>query len=813
MTKIQKIFFYTGTALVDPDAEHGCPFHPDHKEVDDQGLCTAICKRPLLPVYRCTAHPNQFTSNPQEKCTADCGKERKPGAYICQQYHGNIKKSQPGRCEEICGNPAEELRKGFGCTRHQKQQQFDKKPSDEWRCNIVCDQKLEAIDYVCEEHRKGLGPSPHAGKCGAACGRPMDQQTDHYRCPNHTQKLVDTQGGLCQEICGSGYFPLKNALGYRRNVSVFMDFVGGNLDSGKDWGFCVNVARDPQDKTSPGTTGYRYTTIYAGRRRFRYYAPEKNWTAKETKVDDYLKDYKVLNGKPDVLVETASLLKDFKAAKSLGWPAKYKLYGTKEVDNCSSKCFADELNRLQVWLSEAVKDQKDQKVKVFAVCDCNSFHNSAYFFGLLALSKHVKSTWQIDRLNLQKTSAKNEQVNTVAEYLRPPVLILNFDRHNDDTCKEDLANSDGWGEALLRNFQCGAYLAIGVPPSGSINLRVKIPKKIAPKKPKKDSKKEKEEKEEKEYEYETASGKNLEALIAELKDLNKKQPPVPKEEPLGKLPPEEEAPPPQQEEQPSGEGGEPAPAPPPAPEINLVVSTVASSNVSHLELLKQRAGKVAEKGVMNGKDGDEKFESDKPWKKVWEEVQKLLNRHIEKQITIKYYYITIDRDCMLHNHNQWGDNLIGKIKGDSSFFNDEKHINQAIEAIRKSLGEDAVLTGMDITGLPESQYLPGTDKKLISIPMKNELNLVRKNDKRCVYPKCRNDEILKKECPESKSDLKCQNRHSHHPKCGHKICPYKSCPSAKCPEPECKECRTEIMTKLGDEIDFWYKEFKTWCGA
>ena len=31
-----------------------------------------------------------------------------------------------------------------------------------------------------------------------------------------------------------------------------------------------------------------------------------------------------------------------------------------------------------------------------------------------------------------------------------------------------------------------------------------------------------------------------------------------------------------------------------------------------------------------------------------------------------------------------------------------------------------------------------------------------------------------------------------------------------CPEPECKECRTEIMTKLGDEIDFWYKKFDGW---
>ncbi len=692
--KIKKIFFYTGTALVDPDAEYGCPFHPDQKDLDERGLCKAICNQSYVQVYQCPVHNKKVTTNPEDQCEEVCGQETKPTKYVCRDYHGENEKEHEGRCEEECGRICEYFGDYYACSRH-REQRFDKKPPDEWKCQIKCGQKLTPTKYLCEHHKK-VGPFKDPQKCKAYCGKLMNQPANGYSCPNHLQNRFDAQEGLCQETCKHPKVPLETSLGYRRNVSVFMDFVGSKVDKGKEWGLCVNVARDP--KTFSGTTG-RDTTLHAGPRRFRYYAPKEIWDSK-TKVDDYLKDYKVLKGKSEVLVKTTSLLKNRTACILLGWPDRYELsWGgkKKELDNCSSRCFAGNLNTLQSWLSSAVPNQK-----VFVVCDCNSFHNSAYLFGLLALSKFVKPVTQIKKLNLRKTSVRGKKDNLAQHWVPPAVLILNFDRHNDDQCTKGMAYSDGWGEALLRNFNCGAYLAIGVPDYGSIHIRVKIPKK------------------DNEYEWQQTKAEDLDDLKEKIKEvreeLAKKAEKTSETKEMG----EDTAPPP------PGIG--------PPPDIG--------------------SPRTDKKGKEKKEEKNNKFEDANKWKKLWEELQKLMNHYTKKRVTFKYYYITIDRDCMKDNHNQWGDDYEKKEK-DRSFFKDQDHIGKAVEAIRTSLNS-ATLTGMDITGLPEVTTVPGTIKRLVNVKKK------------------------------------------------------KGCEDPKCPNPECVECRTEIMTKLGEEINFWYGKFEGW---
>jgi len=791
MANIQKIFFYTGTALVDPDAEHGCPFHPDHKEVDKNGQCTAICNRPLVPAFRCPNpdHSDSYTSEKKEKCSENCGQGMKP-IYMCSKHNDeqklNFIKFNDGPCGEVCGRAAVEKDVGpttmsekkaffdnfynfftkkqflkWGCPDHFDQEQFDEEPKN-WTCNKTCTNKLTKTNkFSCEIHKV---PIAWQAPCNAYCNQTMDKPTGRYYCTRHPQVQVNKKGSKCKQACGClPFYPLKNALGYRRNVSVFMNYVGKYVDQGERWGFCVNTACDPKDNKN--SVDKKRPSLASGERKFKYYMKKEAWT-KDTQVDAFLTDCKTAQvtdaGKIENLncikMETTAPVTDADKAKNLGCEEKYSL-GGKDIQNCSSRCLTPDLSTLRIWLSKFVKKQA-----VFAVCDCNSFHNSAFLFGLLALSRHVKSIWKIDELNLRRTPNKGNEFNRANDLITEPVLILNFDRHTDYGGDKEVVASDQWGGALLKSFRCGAYMAIGIPKYGAIDLHIRRSRK-----PEKDSEKQKDL-----YDYENISGANLDKLLENLKDLNK---PVDK-----KASAESE----QSNKQDENSSKESAPLPPP------------SFNKKKPEC----------------KNEDDKFDNKKRWKEVFEEIEKFLNHDQndkKKAKSLKYYYITIDRDCMLHNHNQWGDNLLGKKKGESSFFIDEKHIHKAIEGIRESLGEDAVLTGMDITGLPESQYIPGTDRQLISILGKEslksyELEVVRKNDKNCVFSKCKKKRKPIEKCP----DLECKNKHSQHPDCGHKICPYKNCPSKNCPEPECKECRTEITTNLRKEIDFWYKKFDGW---
>lgn len=71
--------------------------------------------------------------------------------------------------------------------------------------------------------------------------------------------------------------------------------------------------------------------------------------------------------------------------------------------------------------------------KLFAVGDCNSFHNVAYIFGNVAL--HRKAA---------------------------PILVLNIDQHKDiGNTSNGFVASDTWGTSMLLNVPVGAYLVAG----------------------------------------------------------------------------------------------------------------------------------------------------------------------------------------------------------------------------------------------------------------------------------------------------------------------------------------------------------------
>lgn len=102
-----------------------------------------------------------------------------------------------------------------------------------------------------------------------------------------------------------------------------------------------------------------------------------------------------------------------------------------EVGNSSGRVPLKQANNL---VNDVIQ-VADLTTPLFSVGDCNSFHNSAYFLGSLAL--HGKAG---------------------------PVLIVNVDQHMDIGTvggERDVVSSDGWAKQLLNRVNTGAYLCLG----------------------------------------------------------------------------------------------------------------------------------------------------------------------------------------------------------------------------------------------------------------------------------------------------------------------------------------------------------------
>ncbi len=891
MAEIQKILFYTGTSLVGTDDAYGCPAHIKSKKVDKNGKCADTCNRDFEPVYKCTKHPEKYSW--EDVCTAQCEKPFTPIKYRCRKHH-EIQKDHSGSCGKVCGKQAEvlETREAkpkpstlvkwitlgiasivcalmrprtviiWGCAEHNQELQEGES------CPEECIENLRAYEFRCPDHPEHIATS--RGKCKVKCGKKMDAK--FYLCRIHPIEKSDSKK-KCREKCGmSTQLPLETTLGYRRNVSVFMKNVGMYVDGGTGWDFCVNVACDPTDKKLKKDK--KASTLASGKRIFQYYTVEA-WN-KDTNVDTSLprKCGKVrFSDKSSVEMKTAALTSNSDKNENIGDKKTLKLDG-EDKENCSSRCSTPKLNELQEWLHKAVENQP-----VFAVCDCNSFHNSAFVFGLLALSRHVKSTWQIDQQNLQLNSGKGNKFNTIADLNSQPVLVLNFDRHTDFGGDKTIVASDSWGRALLQSFQRGVYMAIGVPDFGKIDLSMRKPT---------ESEKEVQDhlpaKEKDPYVFEGISGIYPEEIVERLQkgkqsSLILGQKPKWKEALFGEIEKSCESLAPDHAEKTKWKHDVSTQI----ERLQIVKTGIGiakqyvlrdsdinrlrkemhsrkewqdvcdtiqaffkeknpenltkQKRIDHGNQLREVLQKFKEPAEQSMKRLEQaymkaKFADRENWKALFLEIEKFFNANREekeKPITLKHYYITIDRDCMLHKLNQWGDELVKSEEGKSSYFNDENHIYETIQAIQAALGKDAVLTGMDITGLPESQYLPGKTEEFIPASDTQKLQSFRERDECCVYSECKKAKSPIAGCPnqECKKDEKTlrwtcigdkwqRNKENsekeilRHKDCKHKICPYKNCPSANCPEVECKVCRSEIVENLRDEIKFWYEKFDGW---
>ena len=75
----------------------------------------------------------------------------------------------------------------------------------------------------------------------------------------------------------------------------------------------------------------------------------------------------------------------------------------------------------------------------------------------------------------------------------------------------------------------------------------------------------------------------------------------------------------------------------------------------------------------------------------WTDPQANVNR---ESLKFKYYFITIDRDCMLYNYTHWG-------HSDAVFRNTE-HVHRFLSIVLAGLrSRESILAGLDVTGLPE----------------------------------------------------------------------------------------------------------------
>jgi len=104
-------------------------------------------------------------------------------------------------------------------------------------------------------------------------------------------------------------------------------------------------------------------------------------------------------------------------------------------EDCSGKCFKTEIDSFV----GALKNMPVLQHPVFSISDCNCFHTTGYIWGKYALDK-ATATSPTD-----------------------PVLVINFDQHNDmGSTTTGLVNSDGWGKPLINNYTKAAYVVLGV---------------------------------------------------------------------------------------------------------------------------------------------------------------------------------------------------------------------------------------------------------------------------------------------------------------------------------------------------------------
>ena len=377
---------------------------------------------------------------------------------------------------------------------------------------------------------------------------------------------------------------------YRRNVFTFMSNVGYLLSQGKylsddKWEYCLNTVEE--------------NTLSGGDRIFKYFKPSTSFgRAGELveydpeHVDLYLGESSALNSQVTLTIKTSAIRQNTTSLHGFGWSKKIDISDNFNVDNSSGKCSENDLIKLEEWLAYAGDEP------VFAVCDCNCFHNSAYLFGRLALRRRYEESKRV----LSEISPRLPVINLVREDQQvvclykpePAVLIINFDTHNDDLSSRGQANSDGWGKALLSNFDYGAYVVIGVGAGNEAQLHIRTKAN---------------------EEYDTPN---------EMRSL-------------------------------------------------ITLSVIKSEDDLENEFIV-----------------------------LWDALEKKINT------PFFYYYVTIDRDCMLNSHTQWGH--------EKSVFKDASHVRSVLNTMAKTLKSRNVnLTGMDITGLPEVTKLPTTNYELVPI--------------------------------------------------------------------------------------------------
>ncbi|UCF14170.1 MAG: hypothetical protein JSW59_12220 [Phycisphaerales bacterium] len=236
----------------------------------------------------------------------------------------------------------------------------------------------------------------------------------------------------------------KGKLGYLPNVQTFMKRVGTYVDEGSEWEFYLN--------TKGGNT------MIGPLRKFQYYAPKA--PSEETHWNKDVQKWLATSSSQSMEAEIKTgALRLEHGGEEVEISSDKKVF---KVANCSGRSTVYYLDQLVDKLENAIEADDH----VFAVCDCNCFHNSAYVFGLLALNRRVNQEASAEPLECPAKIGK--ELNVLDEYVCTPVLIVNIDQHNDFKREEGRVDSDGWGQPLLRKFDYGAYVAVGL--AGGANL-------------------------------------------------------------------------------------------------------------------------------------------------------------------------------------------------------------------------------------------------------------------------------------------------------------------------------------------------------
>ena len=474
------------------------------------------------------------------------------------------------------------------------------------------------------------------------------------------------------ELLGTKVDPsLKDSFGYARNVFQFMKSLKtGGQDVG-DWDFCVNTAKG--DTTTDGERIFKYyrpAEEFAGKDDGREkYITTKYLAAPETQEDSQDSQLKKKGGGEPVSMGsiTTAALRTEAEGQPISLPED-RNGGSYPVSNSSGRCRKSDLDDLE----EALEGRVDKEDIVFSVCDCNSFHNSGYLFGRLALRRACAAE-DLPEKNAPALLHDGVKENPLVKRIGPPVLIVNLDTHSDDTCTKGLVNSDGWGSALLGEFDCGAYVVIGVPGRGT-KLHVTVQQR---------------------------KGRRRQALVLtkamamgltqEVATSTKKA--KDHQDEANRLQKQAERTKKRGDEKQAKKLGKKAKE---CEENARKAKKVAEDSKSKLDNAIPGNAAIGPDDLKTGSGKALRSKLDGLWK------------HLEKIIGngrgFKYYCVTVDRDCMVHSHTQWGH--------DGSAFRDAAHVRATLEVVAESLRDHLVtLRGFDITGLPEQKGKGGKSRE------------------------------------------------------------------------------------------------------